>query len=148
MTNPYESPRNASWSPMRVPSPWNPKTQGAMIVFSILFGMGYQLTQNFCLGPNGVVPIWPHLTIPTLVSVVAAIGSRNLIAPPLASLAGIVAGLMVFAAFRGLPACELQISLPVAVFCSLPSFCIALLSRTRFGTQEGSKSSKTAELKG
>ena len=51
---------------------------------------------------------------------------------PLAAFGGIVAGLMVFAAFHSLRATDLEIALPIAILCSLPSLWIVFLRRTFF----------------
>ena len=132
MINPYQPPVKDSLLLTHVTSPMNPKAQVALIGISIAFGVGYQLIQNLRIASGDPIPIWPHLTIPSLISIAAAIRSENLIAPPLAALAGIASGLIVFAAFRSLSATDLEITLPIAVLCSVPSLCIAFLSLTRF----------------
>ena len=50
----------------------NPKAQVALIAISIAFGVGYQLIQNLRIASGDPIPIWPHLTIPSLISCAAA----------------------------------------------------------------------------
>jgi phosphatidylserine synthase len=145
MINPYQPPHYDSFPLKWVRYPMNPWTQVALIATSITFGAGYQLVQNLRVSSGDPIPIWPHLTIPTLISIAAAIRSKNLLAPPLAALAGIVAGLMVFAAFRGLRATQLEITLPIALLCSIPSLCIASLSWSRFRAHRVNATGSTAE---
>lgn len=132
MINPYQPPRNDSIPLAAVPFTMKPTTQVALVATSMALGVVYQLVQNLSIASSDHIPIWPHLTIPTLISLAVAIRSRSLIYPPLAAFGGIVAGLMVFAAFHSLRATDLEIALPIAILCSLPSLCIVLLRRTCF----------------
>jgi hypothetical protein len=145
MTNPYQPPHYDSFQLKWGPYPMNLWTQVALIAASIAFGVGYQLVQNLRVSSGDPIPIWPHLTIPTLISLAAALRSKNLLAPPLAALAGIVAGLIVFAAFRSQPATDLEITLPIAFLCSIPSLCISLLSWSRFRAHRVNATGRTAE---
>ena len=126
MINPYQPPRNDSVRLKPLCFTMKPTTQLALVGTSIALGAAYQLVQNLRLAPADPIPIWPHLTIPTLISLIVAIRSRSLIYPPITAFGGIFAGLMVFAVFHSLRATELEIALPIAILCSLPSLCIVL----------------------
>ena len=77
MINPYQPPHFDSFPLKWVRYPMNPWTQVALIATSIAFGVGYQLVQNLRVSSGDPIPIWPHLTIPTLICLAAAVPQNN-----------------------------------------------------------------------
>ena len=77
------------------------------------------------------VPLWPTLTVPVIVSILSAIGSRSLLIPPLTAIAGVASGSVVFGFMRSWPAAELPIAIGLGTFLAIPSFILCVRSRRR-----------------
>jgi hypothetical protein len=101
------------------------RTQVALVGVSIGFVVAYTFIRLLRIPSGRPIPIWPTLTIPFAISIMAAIRSRFVFVPPLAVLFGIVSGSIAFATVRSWPAAEFHIALGIALVLSLPSLFIA-----------------------
>ena len=72
---------------------------------------------------------WPTVAVPFLLSIAAAVKTRNLIVAPLACFLGMVAGSLMFALVRGWAGATADTVVPVAAILSVPSVFVALAVR-------------------